>query len=166
MKKTFLIIVITFSLLICSCGIQGQTTQTKLNQVELMKLQIGTWKCDSNKDTTVIWEGKPYGSGLDCYFKFIVKGKTVTEGRELWGYDKSIDKFINASLTKGNDIELQVVWFISKNIYEYIRYSDISNPEKASWKIVGELKSPDEVVETTTVNNKTTLIQTYTKVKL
>ena len=60
MKKTFLIIIITFFLLICTNGIHAQSTQSKLNQVELMKLQIGTWKCDSNKDTTVFWEGKSY----------------------------------------------------------------------------------------------------------
>lgn len=165
MKKNFLTLVVTLFLLVCSYGIHAQTTQTRLNQIELMKQQIGTWKCNSSKDTTVIWDGKPYGTGLVCYYKIIVKGKTVMEGKELWGYDKASDKFINASLTKGNDMEIQAVWFISKNTYEYVRYSDISNPEKASWKIVGELKSPDIVVETTTENNKTTLIQTYTKAK-
>jgi hypothetical protein len=152
-------------LLLYTNGLQAQSTQPKLNQVELMKLQIGVWKCDSNKDTTVFWEGKSYGTGLDCYYKNVVKGKTVREGRELWGYDKSIDKFICASLDKERDIEIQAVWFVAKNIYEYIRYSDISNPEKASWKIVGEFISPEVVVETTTVNNNTTLIETYTKVK-
>lgn len=111
-RATIIIAVILF---ICSCATQGQTTQTKLNQVELMKLQIGTWKCDSNKDTTVFWVGKSYGTGLDCYSKNVVKGKIVKEGRELWGYDKSIDKFICATLDKGKDIEIQAVWFVSKN---------------------------------------------------
>ena len=165
MKTSFLTTMIVAFLLLCTNGIQAQTAQPKLNQVELMKLQIGTFKCVSNKDTTVIWEGKPYGTGLECNSKNVVKGKTVREGRELWGYDKSIDKFICASLTKGNDIEIQAVWFTSKNVYEYIRYSNISNPEKASWKIVGEFKSPDVVIETTTENNKITLIETYTRVK-
>ena len=152
-------------LFICTNGTHAQTSQIKLNQIELMKLQIGTWKCDSNKDTTVFWEGKPYGTGLDCYSRIVVKGKTVKEGRELWGYDKSIDKFICASLDKGKDMELQAVWFTSKNVYEYIRYSDLSNPEKASWKIVGEFTSADVVVETTTENNKIILVETYTRQK-
>ena len=165
MKISCLTTIVALFLLLSSNEIQAQTAQTKLNQVELMKLQIGTWKCDSNKDTTVFWEGKSYGTGLDCYYKNVVKGKIVSEGRELWGYDKSIDKFICASLDKGKDIELQAVWFTSKNVYEYIRYSDISNPEKASWKIVGEFTSPDVVVETTTLNNKITLIETYTRIK-
>ena len=165
MKISYLTTMIVTFLLLGTNGIRAQTTQAKLNQVELMKLQIGTFKCVSHKDTTVFWEGKSYGTGLDCYYKTVVKGKTVREGRELWGYDKSIDKFICASLTKGNDIEIQAVWFTSKNVYEYIRYSDISNPEKASWKIVGEFTSPDVVVETTTENNKITLVETYTRIK-
>jgi hypothetical protein len=164
MKISHSTTVIALFLLLSSNGIQA-TTLSKLNQVELMKLQIGIWKCVNNKDTTVFWEGKPYGTGLECSSKNVVKGKTVREGRELWGYDKSIDKFICASLDKGKDINLQAVWFTSKNVYEYIRYSDISNPEKASWKIVGEFTSPDVVVETTTENNKITLVETYTRVK-
>src|SRR5450759_1432745 len=165
MKTTYLNTTIVALLLVFTNGIQAHVTQSKLNQVEFMKLQIGTFKCVSNKDRTVFWEGKSYGTGLDCYYKNVVKGKIVSEGRELWGYDKSIDKFICASLDKGKDIELQAVWFTSKNVYEYIRYSDISNPEKASWKIVGEFTSPVVVVETTTQNNKIILIETYTKVK-
>jgi hypothetical protein len=150
---------------ICTIGTRAQTTQTKLNQIELMKLQIGTFKCVSNRDSTVFWVGQPYGTGLDCYSRVVVKGKTVKEGRELWGYDKSIDKFVCASLDKGNDMELKAVWFTSTNVYQYIRYSDVSNPEKASWKMVGEFTSPGVVVETTTENNKITLVETYTRIK-
>jgi hypothetical protein len=165
MKKLFPFTMIAVCLLLFTSAIQAQTPQKNLNQVELMKQQIGTWKCDDNKDTTVFWVGKSYGTGLDCYSTNVVRGKTVREGRELWGYDQSIDKFICASLDKGKDIELKAVWFTSKNVYEYIRYSDISNPEKASWKIVGELTSPDVVVETTTENNKITLVETYKLIK-
>lgn len=67
-----------------------QTTQTKLDQKESMKLQIGTSRCVCNRDSTVFWEGKPYQTGLDSCSQVVVKGKTVKEGRELWGNDKSI----------------------------------------------------------------------------
>ena len=115
MKTSCLNTMIVAFLLLYTNGIQAQSTQPKLNQVELMRLQIGVWKCDSNKDTTVFWVGKSYGTGHDCYSKNVVKGKIVKEGRELWGYDKSIDKFICATLDKGKDIEIQAVWFVSKN---------------------------------------------------
>ncbi|MFA6125797.1 MAG: hypothetical protein WC699_00695 [Bacteroidales bacterium] len=66
MKKLFPLLMMTVCLLLLTPAIQAQTSQKNLNQVELMKQQIGTWKCDDNKDTTVFWEGKPYGTGLDC----------------------------------------------------------------------------------------------------
>jgi hypothetical protein len=56
-------------------------------------------------------------------------------------------------------------WFLSKNKYIYLPYSDISNPETASFKIEGEIKSPDIVVETMIVNNKPVRTDTYTRVK-
>jgi hypothetical protein len=146
-------------------GIQAQTTKPKLNQVELMKQFIAFWKCDVAKDTTLFAEDKSYGTGQDCYFNYVTKGKTVMEERQLRGYDKKNDKYIVAAISKGNDIELYAVWFISNNKYEWIPLSDISNPEKASFKYEGEFKSPDTLVETTIVNNKPVKIDTYTRVK-
>jgi hypothetical protein len=138
---------------------------TELNQVELMKQFLGTWKCDISKDTTAFYEGKSYGTGLDCYFKFITKAKVVMEGKQLRGYDKNIDKFIFSGMMKGTDLNFFAGWFISKNKYIYVPYSDISNPEKASWKIEGEFKSPDIIFETSFINNKTAKTSTWTRVK-
>ena len=140
-------------------------TSKELNQVELMKQNIGYWKCDIAKGTTGFYVTKPYGTGLDCDYKFVTKGKTVKEGKDLWGYDKRIDKYLWATVTKGSDIEVRVFWFITNTKYEVILYSDISNPEKASWKIKGEFKSPALIVETTIVNNKTVKTDTWTRVK-
>jgi len=167
MKKSFLIIVIIFLLLICTNGLHAQTTQIKLNQIELMKHFIGSWKCEESKDTTFFWDAKSYGTGLEGYYKTMTNGKTVTEGRFLQGYDKSIDKSIYVELPSGKDkdIEINATWFISNTKYKYLPFSDISNFEKASYKIEGEFKSPDMFVETTIKNNKTTLIETYTRIK-
>ncbi len=167
MKKTFLIIAITVFLLICINGIHAQTTQTKLNQVELMKQFVGSWKCEESKDTTFFWDAKSYGTGLEGYYKTVTNGKTVTEGKFLQGYDKSIDKSIYVELPSGKDkdIEINATWFISNTKYKYLLFSDISNFEKASYKIEGEFKSPDMFVETTIKNNKITLIETYTRIR-
>jgi hypothetical protein len=137
----------------------------ELNQVELMKQFLGTWKCDIAKDTTAFYEGKSYGTGLDCYFKFITKGNVVMEGKQLRGYDKNTDKFIFSGMMKGTDLNFFAGWFISKNKYIYVPYSDISNPEKASWKIEGEFKSPDMIFETSLINNKTAKTSTWTRLK-
>jgi hypothetical protein len=137
----------------------------ELNQVELMKQFLGSWKCDWAKDTTAFYEGKQYGTGLDCFFKFITKGKIVMEGKQLRGYDRNIDKFIFSGIMKGTDINVFAGWFISKNKYQFIPYNDISTPEMASWKIDGEFKTPNLIVETTIINNKPVKTDTWTRVK-
>jgi hypothetical protein len=137
----------------------------EINQVELMKQFLGTWKCDIAKDTTAFYEGKSYGTGLDCYFKFITKGNVVMEGKQLRGYNKNIDKFIFSGMMKGTDMNFFAGWFISKNKYIYVPYSDISNPDKASWKIEGEFKSPDMIFETSFINDKTAKTSTWTRAK-
>lgn len=56
MKTFCLTTMIAVFLFFCSNGMLAQTTQTKLNQVELMKQFLGTWKCEIAKDTFNIWE--------------------------------------------------------------------------------------------------------------
>ena len=137
----------------------------ELNQVELMKQFLGTWKWDISKDTTAFYEAISYGTGLDCYFKVTTKGKIVLEGKQLRGYDKKLDKFIFSGMMKGTDMIIFARWFISKNKYLFIPYNDISNPEGASLKWEGEFKSPDMIVETKIVNNKPISTSTWTRVK-
>jgi len=165
MKTYSLTLIIAVFFLFSSNVIQSQTTQTKLNQVELMKQFIGTWESDGNKDTICYWDIKTFGTGYEGYFKYVTNGKIVTEGKELWGYDQRIDKCIMSEMIKGMDIELYATWFISKNRCNMYPYGDIPNPEKASsnWEV--EFPSPDVLVETTFVNNNPVKIDTYTRVK-
>jgi hypothetical protein len=137
----------------------------KLNQVELVKQNIGSWKCDISKDTTCFWDVKPYGTGLECYYKYVTKGKIVIEGKQLFGYDMKVDKYIVSFLPKGMDMEIWAIWYVSKNKYIMLPYSDISNPEKASFKYEEEFKSPDLAVETMFVNGKSVETDTWTRVK-
>jgi len=88
MKIFCLTISIAVFLLVLLNGLQAQTTQTKLNQIELMKQFIGSWKIDLGKDTTGFWECKPFGTGLEGYLKNVTKGKILMEVKQLVGYDK------------------------------------------------------------------------------
>lgn len=165
MKTFFLTSMIVVFLVLCTNGIQVQTTQTKLNQVELMKQFVGSWECKIAKDTTCFFNIMPYGTGLECNFKYVTKGKTVMEGKQLWGYDKKADKYMVSFLVKGTDMKLFSLWFTTKGKYIEIPYGNISDPEKAALKFEGEFKSPDRAVETTFVNNKPIKTDTYTLVK-
>jgi hypothetical protein len=144
---------------------QAQGTDTKLNQVEMIKQFIGNWKGEAGKDTTAFWEIKSNGTGLECNFKYVTKDKTIMEGKQLWEYDTKVDKFILSSMTNGADNVSLGLWFTSKNICLIVPFSDISNPEKASFKLETVFKSPEMFIQKTIVNNNIVRTGTYNRVK-
>jgi len=161
MKTFCLTTMIVVTLLFCSNGIQAQNTQTQLNQVELMKQFIGIWKAEMGKDTIFIMEGKTFGKGLEFYWKTDTKGKIISEGKSIMGYDKINNRIIEPQIWDSSpNIILWSGLFTSSNKYEAILLKDIANPEKATLKWEYEFKSPDLLVCTYIVNKKTTA--TYT----
>jgi hypothetical protein len=165
MKKICLTITIAVLLLICFNRIQAQTTQTKLNQVELMKQLVGTWKSEAFQDT--IWSGecKSFGNGLEWSSKTELKGKIIREGRALMGYDKKSDKLIECDLSNSSpDIILYSMWFTSANKFEGILLKDVSHPENALI-MKYEFKSPDLFTEADLINNKTVATYTFHRIK-
>jgi hypothetical protein len=175
MKPFCLTTLIVVLLLVCANGIQAQAIQTKLNQIELMKQFIGSWKSEVAKDTILFSDANSYGNGLEMNWKYVTKGMVVWEGKKLWGYDNTVDKLIVPSMDKDGWVVVSVYWFISRTKYMQvhytdiqqiqINYSDISNPEKASWRSEGEFITPDMIVETEFVNNQPVHTDTHTRVK-
>jgi hypothetical protein len=145
---------------------QAQTSQAALNQVELMKQFLGSWKFDigKDKDTTGFYDVKSYGTGSECYMWFVTKGNIYGEIKQLCGYNKEIDKYFLAQMGKGMGLEFYVVWFISNTKYKIVPYNDLSNPEKASLKMEGEFNSPDIFVETIIRDNIPHISTTYTRI--
>jgi hypothetical protein len=164
MRKIYLSAIISVSLLSWSDRLQAQTTLTKLNQVELMKQFISSWKGEVGKDTTALWEIKSNGTALECNFKFVTKDKMIMEGKQLWEYDKKADKFILSSMN-GMDPGSSAFWFTSKTKSIIIPSGNISNPEKAPFILETEFKSPDIFIQKTKVNNKILKTVTYNRVK-
>ena len=166
MKKICLTIQITAFLLICLNGLQAQTEQTKLNYAELISQLSGSWKYEYGKDTTGYADYTIYGTGIDANDKLVTKGKTVRELRINWAYDKTLDKMIGLCQWKGEDVvKLAVAQWISRNRYVLVDYKDISNPEEASTKTEGTLKSHDLLEITYYENNKPVKTVNYTRVK-
>ncbi len=167
MKKIYSFAIIAVFFLLFFNGIQAQTKQSSLNQVELMKQFIGTWKNETNKDTVYTAEFKPYGKGgLEFSLRSVTQGKVWLEMKQLWGYDKKSDKLVATGLMKDSpDIMLQAMWFTAKNRCEQVPLEFASNPEKASFIVVFEIKSPDMVVREEIVDNKSLGTETYTRVK-
>lgn len=137
----------------------------ELNQVELVKQLLGPWKVNLGKDTTLFWEAKPFGLGLECYYKTVAKDKMLMEAKQLFGYDKKIDKFVATNMVKGMDVEIWVLWFTSKSKYEITYYSDLFNPDNPSFKIDGVINSPNEYSETIILNGKPAGTYKYMRIK-
>jgi hypothetical protein len=166
MKKPLLSMAIIVSLLLCTNGIQAQTTQTQLNQLELIKQFIGTWTAEMGKDTTLFCEYKLFGTGMEDYYKAVTKGEIFLSEKGLWGYDKENDKNIHVQLwDHSSRLDINVWWFTSKNICEGVQYQYISNPEDASLKWGIEFKSSDLMIMTTTLNSKVVSTMTFTREK-
>jgi len=156
----FVIISIIFN------GLQAQTTQPKLIQVELMRQFLGTWKSEIGKDTIVIGENAVFGNGLVSNGRITTKGKILDSMKQLYGYDKKTDKFIIAELIESSPvIEMCAAWFTSETTGEMVLYQDISNPEKASLKWKFEFKSNDIIVQTAIVNSKIVKEITLNRIK-
>jgi hypothetical protein len=144
---------------------KNEETSKELNQVELLKQLVGSWKCDYAKDTSYNVQYKLFGTGIEGVIKIVTKGKTVQEVRVLIGYDKKSDKLIEVDLIEGSDIMLYGIWFTSKTTCIEIPWEDISNPENTPvvWKY--ELKSPDIFVWNYIENDKMTKTYTFHREK-
>jgi hypothetical protein len=75
MKVFLLTTAIIVGLIISSIVLQEQTSEAKLNQIELINQFLGSWKCDVDKDTTAFWNTKSYGTGLECEYNYVKMGK-------------------------------------------------------------------------------------------
>jgi hypothetical protein len=145
-------------------NVPGETAK-ELNQVELFKQMLGTWKAEIARDTFYIAQYKPFGDGVEGAIKIVSKGKKIMEGKVLLGYDKKNDKFVETDLVEGSFIMLYGIWFTSKSTLTEVPWEDILNPEKSTviWKY--EIKSPDMFVWNNIENNKTTFSYTFHREK-
>jgi hypothetical protein len=167
MKKVYALTFYLFLSLLFIDGIHAQTGQTGLNQMELLKKFTGKWKNETNKDTVYTAEFKPYGNGgLEFTLISVTQGKAWLEMKQLWGYDKKSDKIVIAGFMKNSpNFMLSSAWFASDTRFEQIPYEFASNPEKAGFKVVFELKSPDLAVRNEIINGKSQGDEPYTRVK-
>jgi hypothetical protein len=162
MKKLLYITGIILYQIIVFTG-ASQNPGRDLNQALLMKQLEGVWKCDIGTDTTAFWSMVTYGTGYEASLKYITKGKIIKEGKGLYGYDRKIDKIVEAGITKGKDIGVYVMWFITENKFVLIPFTDLAKPEMALFKMEGEFITPDNLIETTISENKTVKIKNWTK---
>ncbi len=151
--RIFVTIVFVFT---CISGLQAQTAVNQLNQQELMKQFVGTWKAELAGDTSVlIVEINPFGDSMEGIVRMVSNGRTISMGKWLWGYDLENDRFIAAEITDyAPGVNLYTYTFLTEKIAEKDPLTDTLMPEKASVKNQFEFKSHDLLVQTFTRNDK------------
>lgn len=161
-----LIIFESLLLLMNVSNAQTPNPNPNLNQVELMKQFIGSWKGEVGQDTIIIGYNIQFGAGLECSSQIVTKGKVLDSVKQLFGYDKAIDKFIIAELIKSSPvIELCGTWFTSEHSGEMVLFKDISDPSKAALRWKFEFKTPDMIIQTAMLNDKIIKVLTITREK-
>ena len=86
MKKFCLTSTIAVSLLIFSTGIQGQTTQTQLDEVKLIQQFIGTWQRDVGQDSIAIWEIQQHNKAFVSNEYRVFGGKKSLHFEMIWSF--------------------------------------------------------------------------------
>ena len=162
MKTFYKTILIAGFVLIGTFVSQAQTTDNKLNQVDLMKKFVGRWKCELGNDTVLIGENIAFGTGLVCNTQIIANGKILNSVKQLYGYDKKNDKFIVAELIESSPvIEICTSWFTSQNTGKLV----VTNPDNAPFSFRFEFKNADLIVQTAIQNDKVNKEITITRIK-
>jgi len=147
-------------------SVKNNDTPKELDQVEFMKQLLGTWKAEYGKDTIVIYNARPFGNGSERDITMSSKGVIINSVKQLFGYDKEMDKLIEVTLYKSSpNLIINVWWATSKTTAEGVPLKDISNPENAAIKLKCEFKSPDVFILTNIINNKVVGAYTYTREK-
>ena len=136
-----------------------------LDQACLLKQFEGSWHCEIGIDTSAIWDMEPYGIGYIASLKYISKGKIVKEGKGVYGYEEKTGKIAEAGITRGKNIGVFSMWFVTEKKFVLIPYIELGNPEKASFRMEGEFRDPNILIETTFINNKKVNIKTWTNSK-
>jgi predicted alpha/beta superfamily hydrolase len=142
---------------------QAPVIAGKLNQVELMKQFIGSWKSELGKDTILIADNEPFGTGMLSRSQITVKGNVIESVTQLYGYDKAADKYIIAELIKSSPvIEICHTWFTSNNRGEIV----VVNPENAPFRFKFEFRTPDMIVQTAIRDNQLLKEVTLRRIKV
>ena len=145
MKKLSFVTMIFVFLLIIPNGIQGQTPQTKLNQLELAKQFLGTWQTNLGKDTVEMWEGKLYGNAVVVNVYMVIKGTRSELYISNFGYDNTEGKLKGYNLMPNAGFNTWVGIFTTDKIIK-IDGLDSFKPQIIYWKADFEFKTPTEVI--------------------
>jgi hypothetical protein len=142
MKTCCFKLIIAVFLFHFSNGIQAQTTQTKLDQVELIQDWVGTWQRVIGNDSILVLEFQQYGKGFKQDLYLLTNGKKSIQGIACYSFSAKDDKFKVFSLTADGNYLTGIVYFTTEKKWDQYLVQDF-NPEKILLKGEGELVTPN-----------------------
>jgi hypothetical protein len=98
----FLMCYIVFFLL-NQTGIQAQNTRTKLDQLKLVQILVGTWESKINKDSVLISEVQQHEKLLIENVLLVVNGNRTFSYTLPYVYSSTEDRFVGIVLYPSGD---------------------------------------------------------------
>jgi hypothetical protein len=143
MKKTYILLVIAGLLVIGLSKTQAQTTQTKLNQVELMKQFLGTWQANAGIDTVEVWEFQQFGKAFILNINRVVKGQKTPLNINSIVFNSELGKFKSFQLSTDGTYNTWIGLFTTEKKFNVDMVNN-SNPEIVWGKIQNVFDNPKE----------------------
>ena len=114
MKKIILSLIVLPMFVLCfSINLNAQSSETDLDQVELMKQLIGSWTAETGVDTTVLWEIIPSGWGYTHNLDFKAKGETYQTNKGIIGTPENFETVTMVTLWQDGWISIYKGKFVS-----------------------------------------------------
>jgi hypothetical protein len=158
--KTAMIVV---CLLLFINDTEAQATQAKLNQIQLLKQFLGTWKTEYSNGNIMISDFTPFGSSMVCNNKIIHADTLIDSSKSLWGLDKNTDKIIFAQVDSSYDyIMIDTCWFTSNNTLVSSKHVSPDSGDTLGWRY--EFKATDLLLFSTINNTRNIVTYKSTRV--
>jgi hypothetical protein len=95
MKKIiFSLLVLPLFTFCYSTNLNAQSSETDLDQAQLMKQFIGKWITETGEDSTQIWEAIPLENGYEVNVSWQANGETYQTGKGIMGFARQ-KKLVN-----------------------------------------------------------------------
>jgi len=144
--KTLCLTTMVFAfLLLCTNGIQAQTADTKLDQMELIKQLVGIWQRTTDEGTVEILETKLFGEAVIETFTNEIKGEKSPVFMELSGFDDRDGKIKGIIVFPNGKYVTWIGQFITEKTIRG-NVVDNFNPEAILWIHEYVILNPKEIM--------------------
>ncbi|MGE5420736.1 MAG: hypothetical protein ACM3UT_11155 [Chloroflexota bacterium] len=129
-----------------------------MDQLVLAQQMLGKWRCEFG-DTVVTYDQQPFGKAQLVSVRTTVKGKTLSEQKQLWSLDRAHNSMNFQIADKSGMGMVATLKFNTPKTYTTIPIGNISNPAYAPFRMEGEFTDPDTYVEKLVIRNEA--VRTY-----